>query len=137
MNINQVTFHQFEEDLGGEGDGWGTNNNYSSVSTIPDLNLHGTPSSNRPSNRSSFTQRLSTLFNHNHTKKSSQNFSLGRRKLRSNQASSGNSWKNRPPWYGGEQREESNTLSDKEIGGYTLTTSPSHTSRNSSNLDRR
>ena len=135
ISINkQVQFHQFEEDHSGNGENWGTNNNYASVSTIPDLNFHGSPSFNQQSHTFSFSHRLRLFFNRNHAKSSHK--SLPRKKLKPNENSSGYSWRKRPAWYGGKQKEESKTLSEKEIGGYTLTTSPSHSSKTQADLER-
>ena len=129
-----MKFHQFEEDLSGECDYWTQNNNYSSVSTIPDLNFPSLSSSNKTSRSSSFTQKLSNIFHRNHSKTPSQ--TPGQSKSRSNKTSSGYSWRKRPSWYGGQQSEESNTLSEKQIGSYTLTNSPTHSSRNQAYLER-
>ena len=126
-DIELANFHQFEEDLSGECDNWTQNNNYSSVSTIPDLNFPSLSSSNKTSRSSSFTQKLSNIFHRNHSKTSSP---------RPDQTSSGYNWRKRPPWYGGQQNEESNTLSEKEIGSYTLTNSPNHSSRSQAYLER-
>ena len=129
-----MRFHQFEEDLSGNSDNWIKNNNYSPVSTIPDLDFHSPSSSNKTSRSSSFTQILSNIFHRNHSKTPSQ--TPGQSKSRSNKTSSGDSWRKRPPWYGGQQSEESNTLSEKQIGSYTLTNSPTHSSRNQAYLER-
>ena len=129
-----MKFHQFEEDLSGECDNWTQNNNYSSVSTIPDLNFLSPSSSNKTSRSSSFTQKLSNIFHRNHSKTSSQR--PGQSQSRSNETSSGHNWRKRPPWYGAQRNEESNTLSEKEIGSYTLTNSPNHSYRNQAYLER-
>ena len=44
--------------------------------------------------------------------------------IRSKKSASRYNWQRRPRWYSGGQKDGSNSLSDKEIGGCTLTASP-------------
>ena len=74
-----------------------------SSSEVPDINLTYARSLS-----STFSQKLRLIWNG----------------TKQNDSSSQYSWKRRLRWQGGRQKAPISTLSDKEIGGYTLRASP-------------
>ena len=115
-----MTFHQFEEDRG-EPDLWGMNNNYASASTVSPNGYYSTSSSRlRTPGNSSFTQRMRFLFNRIHSNNSPARYS----------------WQRRQRWRDGGKRSDNVSMSDKEIGDYTLRASPT-SPQITSNLNRR
>ena len=74
-----------------------------SSSEVPDINLTFARSLT-----STFSQKLRLIWNG----------------MKQNDSSSQYSWKRRLRWQGGRQKAPISTLSDKEIGGYTLRASP-------------